>query len=81
VVDFNSGNRVFRSEADPSLADAQGAGAFATYYTEETMTDVEYAAAQKALKSEIDGRKAGKDAEKAAKAERKAAAKTVIATV
>jgi hypothetical protein len=81
LVDFNSGSRVFRSEASPAIADAQGAGLFAVYYTEEAMTDVEFAAAQKALKAEIDGRKAGKDAEKAGKAERKAAAKAATPTV
>lgn len=75
LVDFNNGNRVFRSEANPTIADGQGVGPFAVYYTEESMTDVEYVAAQKALKAEMDGRKAGKDAEKVAKAEKKAAAK------
>ena len=81
TVDFNSGNRVFRSEATPTIADGQGLGPFAVYYTEESMTDVEYDAAQKAMKAEMDGRKAGKDAEKAVKAERKAAAKTIAPAV
>lgn len=74
-VDFNNGNRVFRSETAPDIADAQGAGPFAVYYTEEAMTDVEYVAAQRALKAEMDGRKAGKEAEKAAKTDRKLAAR------
>jgi hypothetical protein len=76
LVDFNSGNRVFRCEAAPHIADSQGVDAFAVYYTEEAMTDVEYAAAQKALKTEFDDRKATKAADKAAKAERKSAAKS-----
>ena len=75
LVDFNNGKRVFRTEVTPNIADAQGVGEFAVYYTEEAMTDVEYAAAQQALKAENDQRKAGKDADKAAKAERKTAAK------
>ncbi len=81
VVDFNNGNRVFRSETAPDIADAQGVGPFAVYYTEEAMTDVEYAAEQKALKAEMAGRKAGKDADKAAKAERKVAAKSAAPAV
>ena len=76
-VDFNDGRRVFRSESAPDIADAQGAGPFAFYYTEESMTDVEFAAQQKALKAEIESRKAVKAAEKTAKAERNVAAKAV----
>lgn len=76
LVDFNDGHRVFRCEAQPDIADVAGEGPFAVYYVEEAMTDVEFAAAQKALKLEIDGRKAGKDADKVARADRKAAAKS-----
>ena len=67
LVDFNNGGRVFRSEADPTLADAQGSAPFAIYYAEENMTDAEYAAAQKAL---VDEKKAREDAKEAAKAEK-----------
>lgn len=79
-VDFNDGQRVFRSESAPDIADAQGDGPFALYYTEESMTDVEFAAKQKALKAEIDDRNAAKAADKTEKAERKAAAKAVAPT-
>jgi hypothetical protein len=72
-VDFNNGHRVFRSEAGPDIGDAQGVGPFAVYYNEEAMTDVEFVAAQKALKAEFEGRKAVKAAAKTDKAERKAA--------
>lgn len=81
LVDFNNGKRVFRTEVTPNIADAQGVGEFAVYYTEEAMTDVEYAAAMKASKAEIDGRKAAKTAEKVAKEERKAAAKSAAPAV
>lgn len=75
VVDHNNGSRVFRCEGDPSLADADGAGTFAVYYKDEAITDEAFAALQKAQATEISTRKAVKDADKAAKAERKVAAK------
>ena len=75
-VDFNNGGRVFRSEADPTLADAQGSAPFAIYYSEENMTDAEFAAAQKALVDEKKARKEAKETAKAEKADkRKAVAK------
>jgi hypothetical protein len=80
-VDFNNGGRVFRSESDPVVADAQGVGPFAAYYAEESMTDTEFAAAQKALRSASDDKKAAKDAAKAAKAESKVAAKAAADAV
>lgn len=77
LVDFNNGRRVFRSESDPSIADSIGVGAFAVYYKEETVSDADYMASQKAMTKEKADRKAGKDADKAEKAERKTAAKSV----
>jgi hypothetical protein len=72
-VDYNNGGRVFRSESDPVVADAQGVGPFALYYAEEPVSDTEFAAAQKAQRSAGDDKKAAKEAAKAAKAESKAA--------
>jgi hypothetical protein len=80
-VDYNNGGRVFRSESDPVVADAQGVGPFAAYYAEESMTDTEFAAAQRALRSASDDKKAAKDAAKAAKAESKVAAKAAADAV
>ena len=80
-VDFNNGGRVFRSDSDPTLADAQWAGPFAEYYMDEAISDADFAAAQNAMRSESEDKKAAKDAAKAAKVESKVAAKAAADAV
>jgi hypothetical protein len=46
LVDYNTGGRVFRAEADPGIANAQPTTEFAKYYTAHDMTDVEFATLQ-----------------------------------
>lgn len=76
VVDYNDSTRVFRAEANPTVANADPTGkVFASYYIEHDVSDAEFEAQQALAQAKVAEKAAIKDKEKAEKAARKTASK------